>query len=144
MKIFALLICALFAQSALADNTYVICGKTVDIDSFTIQGFELALSSEGSDAYKGPVGKSWNLKLGSEDSDWLAPNKNVIAKTSKTDGKTAVEIIIKNAQTPSGPVGTRYVLSDLYDDEPVLEKYTFGGFAGKVKAGEFRCLTGND
>jgi len=72
----------------------------------------------------------------------LKPTKNITAKSNESTN--SVEITIRQAQGASGPVGISYVLSDMYDDEPVLEKYTMGGFVGRVKVATFACYTGND
>lgn len=143
MKILLPLFALLLAPSAFA-NTYVICGKSVDADTMEATGYELELSSEGEDDYSGPVGKKWNMKLDSQDSEWLAPSEKVIAKNYEQDGDTIIEIKIIQGQSPSGPVGTRYKLIGLYNDEPVLEKFTMGGFAGTIKVGTFQCASGND
>lgn len=131
------------SSSAFA-NTYVKCGKTADFDSYEVTGYELELSSEGADDYSGPVGTNWNMKLGSEDSEWLKPNKKITAKSYEVDGDTVVEITVKMAATPSGAVGTVYKLIGLYNEAPTLEKYTMGGFAGFLKVGTYQCLSGND
>lgn len=125
-------------------NTYVKCGRTADFDSGEVQGYELELSSEGADDYSGPVGQKWNLKLESEDSAWLARNRNIVARSYMSDDDTVVEITIKQAITASGPVGHQYKLVGLYDETPKLFKYTMGGFAGSVLIGTFQCLSGND
>lgn len=125
-------------------NTYVKCGKFHDKKSDKIYGYELELSSESPDDYSGPAGRNWNIKLFKERSEWLDLSPNIVAKNFKRDEKTVVEITMKYGDTPTGPVGLRYVLSDLYADYPTLEKFSFGGFAGTVKLGTYACITGND
>lgn len=145
MKLFTLGLTGLLLSSlAHASNTVAICGETTNADEFSVTGFELMISSEDSDGYKGPVGGSWNMKIGKEESDWLAPNKNIKASMKDVGGKTQVEIVLTQGRGPSGPVGTRYVLADLYGEETTLEKWNFGGFTGKVMVGEFKCLTAAD
>lgn len=143
MKLFALagLLITSFAH---ASNTVVVCGQSTNADEFSVTGFELMISSESGDGYNGPVGGSWNMKIGKEESDWLPENKNVKASMKKVGGRTQVEIVMVQGRGPSGPVGTRYVLADLYGEETTLEKWNFGGFTGKVKVGEFNCLTAAD
>lgn len=126
-------------------NTYVKCGKQADLESAPeVVGYELELSSEGADDYTGAVGGSWNLKLQSEDSEWLAPNPNITAKNYKSGDQMIVEISIQQGRSSSGPIGTKYRLVDLYSDEPTLEKYAMGGFAGTLMLGKFQCFSGND
>jgi hypothetical protein len=144
MKIFALGLTGLLLSTlAHASNTVAICGETTNADEFSVTGFELMISSEDSDGYKGPVGGSWNMKV-KEDGEWLPENKNIKASMKNVDGKTQVEIVMVQGRGPSGPVGTRYVLADLYGEETTLEKWNFGGFTGKVMVGEFKCLTAAD
>ena len=64
-KFIVSLLVAVFASVASA-NTYVKCGKSVNVDTGEVSGYELELSSEGKDDYSGPVGKNWNMKLESE------------------------------------------------------------------------------
>lgn len=142
MKLLVLMSCLVFSVEAFS-YTYVKCGKSVDFENFVVSGYELELSSE-SDDYMGTVGGTWNLKLKSEDSDWLPASRNITAQSSIVDGDTIIQIIIIFDRTPSGPVGLRYKLIGLYDDAPVLEKYTMGGFAGSVKTATFECFSGND
>lgn len=145
MKLFAFGLTGLLLSSlAHASNTAVICGKTTTPDEFTVTGFELMISSEKSDGYNGPVGGTWNLKIGGENAEWQPENKNIKASMKKVDGKIQVEIILVQGRGPSGPVGTRYVLADLYGEETTLEKWNFGGFTGKIKVGQFNCLTSAD
>lgn len=133
-----------FAAPSLAlAHTYVKCGKTADLEEGTVSGYELELSSQGGDDYAGAVGGNWNLKL-AEDGEWLAANPKITAKKTKVGDDTVIEITIKIAQAASGPVGTRYKLTGLYDDQPTLEKFTMGGFAGTQKIGTFQCISGND
>ena len=144
MKSFYLaLVVSFFSPQSFA-NTYVKCAEAIDSETFEVTNYELELSSEGSDDYSGPVGINWNLKLESEESNWLAPNLKIMAKTSTEDGQTIVEITIEVGSSISGPVGTRYVLTGLYDEAPVLEKFTMGGFAGTVKIGTYECFSSND
>lgn len=129
------------SSSAFA-STYVKCGKAIDTETLETQGYELELSSE-SDRYTGHVGGEWNLKL-KESGDWLKPNRNVTAKTTKVDGTTIIEVTIKQAQAASGPVGLRYRLVGLWDEEPVLEKYSMGGFVGTRLLEKFKCVGTSD
>jgi hypothetical protein len=142
VKLFSLFtVCSFFSSWAFA-NTYVICGTAVDPEEQIVTGYELELSSED-DEYSGPVGKTWNLKL-EKNSDWLPFSKRVVAKTSKVANDTIIEIEITQAQSASGIVGTVYKLIGLYNEQPILEKYTMGGFAGSIKIGTFQCLSAND
>ena len=125
-------------------NTYVICGETVDIETSTVKGYELELSSEGADEYKGPVGKLWQMKLEDQSSNWLSANENIVARNYVKGDDHVVEIIISQARSASGFVGTLYKLTGLYDEQPTLEKFTMGGFAGTIRVGHYQCLTGND
>lgn len=124
-------------------STYAICGKKISKDGQNVEGYELELSAE-SDKYAGPVGKNWNLKLGSQKSDWLPANKNIVAKSQKANGDVVVDITIATGRSATGIVGTAYRFIGVYADYPVLEKYTIGGFAGTVKVGTFECVSGND
>lgn len=144
MKLFFALVLSLQTSAAFA-NTYVKCGKEASLDNAPdVVGYELELSSEDSDGYSGPVGGTWNLKLENENSEWLASNPNIRAKTVKSGDQVNVEITITRGRSSSGPVGTKYLLVDLYSDEPTLEKYTMGGFAGPLMLGTFQCFSGND
>ena len=134
----SLLVLYFFSQSVMA-YTYIKCGQETDFDSFSVSGYELELSSE-SDNYSGPVGKEWNLKLGSEDSEWLAVNSNITATQKEDD---SIEITIKKGQSVTGAVGIKYVVKDLWEEEPTVEKYSVGGFAGLRKIATFKCLNGN-
>ena len=126
-------------------NTYVKCGLEASFEKAPdVVGYELELSSEGEDDYSGPVGDKWNMKLGSEDSEWLGNTSQVTARNYLKDGDTIVEITIVIGTSVGGPVGTRYVLTSLYDDEPKLEKFTMGGFAGTILIDTYQCFTGND
>lgn len=142
MKRLFLMGCLAFSIKA-HSYTYVRCGQSVDFENFEVSGYELELSSE-SDDYTGTVGGTWNLKLKSEKSDWLPASRNITAQSSVENGDTIVQIVIIFDRTPSGPVGIRYKLIGLYDDAPVLERYTMGGFSGSVKTARFECYSGND
>lgn len=128
-------------------NSYIVCAQKVDFDEYIetgkVVGFELALSSEDDD-YSGALGTNWNLKLGSDDSEWLVSSKKVKARTLEQEGSIVVNISIENARSASGPVGTQYKLIGLFDDSPVLEKYTMGGFAGSLKVATFECVGSYD
>jgi hypothetical protein len=139
---FVLIASMTFSSMAFA-NTYVKCGESVDLMADTVSGYELEISSEN-DIYSGPVGENWNLKV-DEAGNWLDVNKNITARSFKdADDNTVIEVSIKQGQSVTGPVGIKYKLIGLYDDEPVLEKYTMGGFAGSVKIGTFQCQSAND
>lgn len=144
MKIISFVtLCATILSSSVYANTYVKCGAFVDLEAGKVSGYELEISSEN-DHYSGPVGKNWNLKL-DEQADWLNINSKITARSFKdANDNTVVEIAIKKAQATTGPVGTLYKLIGLYDDEPILEKYTMGGFAGTIKTGTFKCQSAND
>lgn len=145
MKLLFALALGLQLSSTAFANTHVKCGKQADLDNAPdVIGYELELSSEGVDDYSGAVGGSWNLKLHSEDSEWLAPNPAITAKNYKSGDQVIVEITIEQGRSSSGPVGTKYRLVDLYSDEPKLEKYTMGGFAGTLLLGTLQCFSGND
>lgn len=143
-KLLAVL-CAFCASTTAFANTYVKCGKAVNLDIPDVTGYELEISSEN-DRYTGSVGKNWNLKLHSEASDWLdaATNKNVVAKSSKKSGDTIIEITIAVDQAGGRPVGTLYRLIGLYDDQPRLEKYALGPYSAPEKTGTFQCFSAND
>jgi len=138
-KVLAFLSLSVVLSSVSMANTYVKCGQSLNESGDDVIGYELEVSSE-SDIYSGPVGGSWNLKLRSEDSEWLEKNPKVTAREANGD----IEISLKMDQSASGPVGVKYVLKGLYDDYPVLEKYSMGGFAGNIKQGTFKCFSGND
>lgn len=145
MKLFALALSGLLLSTlAQASNTVAVCGKTTNADEFSVTEFELMISSEDSDGYNGAVGGTWNMKVGSDESEWLAKNDKIKASMKKVGDKTQVEIVIVEGRGATGPVGTRYVLADLYGEETTLEKWNFGGFTGKVMVGEFNCLTAAD
>jgi hypothetical protein len=124
-------------------SSYYICGKTVNLDNGTVTGYELEISS-GDDDYSGIVGETWNLKL-QQDADWMAPRSTITAKTTQNgNGEDMVTVTVVHGQSASGMVGTQYKLFGLYDDEPVLEKYTMGGFAGSIKTDTFKCISALD
>jgi len=58
----SLVLASLLLTSPAFASSYVICGKSADLLTQKVAGYELELSSE-SDNYNGPVGKNWNLKL---------------------------------------------------------------------------------
>ncbi len=124
-------------------SSYYICGKTVNPDNGTVTGYELEISS-GDDDYSGVVGENWNLKL-AQDSDWISPRPGITAKTTQnSNGEDMVTVTVVQGQSASGLVGTQYKLNGLFDDEPVLEKYTMGGFAGSIKTDTFKCISSID
>jgi hypothetical protein len=127
------------ASSVAFANTNVKCGQSLNGDVIT--GFELEIASDD-DKYDGPVGEHWDLKLDSEDAEWLSPNQNITAKKYRQGADTIIEITILSGPSAVGPVGTIYKLISLYDEEPVLEKYIMG-FAGQ-KIGTFRCISAVD
>jgi hypothetical protein len=140
-KILCLLILT-SASSAFA-STYSKCGRSVDIDTLETTGYELEISSDN-DVFRGAVGNGWNLKL-DENGDWLPASRNVTAKSYEDkSGQTIVEVSLIQARTASGPVGIKYKLIGLYDDQPTLEKYNIGGFSGPIKTATFQCVSGND
>lgn len=132
-----------FAGSYAMANAYVICGKSVDPDGQKVTGFELELSSE-SDTFKGPVAGTWHMKIGSQSAEWLAPSKKIIASTSNDSGQVDVTVMMTHGRSVTGPVGSKYILKDLYNDQPTLEKYIVGGVVGLLKVGTFECYSGND
>lgn len=144
IRIIVGLVMGILLQTSVFANTYVKCGVKADFESFSVSPYELELSSEGSDEYSGPVGINWNMKLGSEDSEWLAPNTDVVARTSVVAGETIVDITVKYAEAATGPVGIRYKLIGLFNEGPVLEKYSMGGFLGTYKLASFECLSAHD
>lgn len=124
-------------------SSYYICGETVNPDNGTVTGYELEMSSVNDD-YSGVVGENWNLKL-EQDGDWIATRPSITAKTTQNaSGEDVVTVTVVHAQSASGMVGTQYKMSGLYDDQPVLEKYTMGGFAGSVKIGTYNCISAID
>lgn len=141
--IFAVLIGSIVSLAASA-NTHIICGKSIDWDNYAVKGYELELSSEN-DEYQGLVGNRWYLKLGSEDSEWIDSDPNISARTIESeDSDTVVEVIVKQAEAASGPVGYRYRLVNLFDDEPTLEKYSMGGFVGTLLLEKLKCMASYD
>lgn len=134
---------ALLISGTAHAHTYVKCGETVDADNFTVTDYVLELSSEN-DRYSGVVAGNWNLKLNSEDSEWLEKNKRITARKYKDNGDTIVEVRIVRNLSKTRPVGTMYRLIGLYDEQPRLERYTFGGFGGKRLVGTYQCLSAND
>ncbi|MCB0411951.1 MAG: hypothetical protein KDD22_05455 [Bdellovibrionales bacterium] len=137
IKSFAVILVAMFSSYSLA-NISIKCGKTADFENFTVTEFELLISSED-DNFDGPVGGSWNMKIGSEDSEWLDYNPNVTADLVQGPGSKFVEITIK--EDMSGAVGSKYKLFNLYDETPILEKYTMGGFVGSLRVGIYACVS---
>lgn len=131
---------ALFSSSAFAIS-YVKCGDSVNLKKWEVTGYELEVFSQDSD-FSGPAGENWDLRL-DENSPWIGDDKNITAKTLPYGLSTLVEITIVNGKSATGPVGIKYKLIGLYDAQPVLEKYTMGGFAGTVKVKTFQCYRGN-
>lgn len=136
-NIFGLLFLLSQAQAA----TYIECGESVT-DDYDVIGFELAISSERIYGYQGPVGGTWNLKLAA--GQWLAKNEKITANYMEDVFDTDVEIKIVEGNSPSGPVGTRYMVRHFWANAPVLEKYTMGGFVGSVKVGTYECYSSHD
>ncbi len=132
---------ATISMTSVSASTYVKCGRTVNLETEEVTGYELELTSESS--YNGPAGKNWSLKL-DEHAEWMKLNPKIVASQYEELDNTIVEVRITDAMATSGPVGTRYKLIGLYDDEPVLEKYTMGGFAGTVRVGKFKCFSSID
>ena len=128
-------------------NSYIVCAQKADfdeyIDSGKVVGFELALSSED-DNYNGVLGSKRYMKLGSEDSEWLASIDAIVASTHERGEDVVVNIALKHDLSTSGPVGIKYKLIGLFDDTPVLEKYAMGGLAGSVKLATFECIGSYD
>lgn len=126
-----------FFSQALWANSYIVCGSgAYQEDGMEFENPELVLSSEN-DKYTGKVGKNWNMHLG--DGNWIEKG-NITAKTVELpDGTKNVEIEIVQAMGATGPVGQRYILTDLYSDEPSLQKFTIGGFVGLALTGTYGC-----
>lgn len=142
-------------------HMYIECGKNVDVDNGTVEGFHFALSTEEStDSFAGPVGGSWELKLTQEfaksmglalqepradaNLGWVKPTQKVTAKDLSTEESDVVEITLVREQSTTGEAGRMYRVLDLYSDEPTAEEFTFGGIAGYVKTGSFKCYSSND
>lgn len=123
---------AFFSTSSAFASTYAKCGRTADLETFEVTGYELELSSESED-YSGPVGETWNLKLGSESSDWLDSDRTIVARSYEWNLDTIVEVTLRQE-------GTRYKLVGLYDEEPTLEKTVAGSDDIEI----FHCVSGND
>ena len=141
-KILLHLFVATISTSAFG-SSYYICGKAVNPDNGDVTGYELEISS-GDDDYSGVVGESWNLKL-EQGSDWIKPRPGITAKTTQnSDGEDMVTVTVVQGQSASGSVGTQYKLFGFFNDEPVLEKYTMGGFAGSIKINTFKCISSID
>ena len=132
-----------FTASQANAAIWISCGKGKVLDGGIFEKEEAQFSSED-DNFSGSLGGTWEMKLGH--TDWLNPSKKVTAKTTEADGVTTVEInIVTGKANGKTPVGTRYVLTDIYTDEPTLEKFNLsGGFAGNTKTGTFKCVTGID
>lgn len=122
-------------------NTYVKCGKTADPETLTVSGYEIEISSEGNDDYSGPVEGKWNLKVGSESSDWMKEDPKVTAKNYKMNNDVIIEIRMESMFPNQG---TTYKLVGLYSATPTLEKYTYGEAAGIQKINSFKCVSAND
>jgi hypothetical protein len=132
----------LFANTSHA-SIYISCGTGEPNEEMSYgENQELQISS-ADDVFEGPVGGTWELKLGANE-DWMQPTPSVTAVLTGVEGARGVEVTIQSANTPSGPVGIRYILNDIYSDTPSLEKYTYGGFTGAMKIGEYNCVSAID
>lgn len=122
-------------------NSVMICGTEPNYEKFEVKDFQLMISSEN-DQYTGAVGENWNLKLGSEESEWEEPNKNITATMTKAGDVTIVDIQMIIGKSSTGPVGERFVISDIYGyfGDPILEKYNIGGVTGPIKTGTYTCI----
>ena len=130
------------SSSAFA-SSYVSCGQGEPDDEILFGSAQEIQISSGDDAYAGPVGGTWELKLKTKE-DWMAANKAVTASTTR-DSQNRVVVTISMVQAQGlGPVGVKYVLTDLYADYPTLEKFAIGGFAGGSKVGQYSCASAND
>jgi hypothetical protein len=119
--------------------TYIVCGDEPVQQDATFKKIAVEISSENDD-FNGKTGGSWFLSYGGF--NWIEKG-NITAKQSKKNGVTSVEVkvIDDNAQ---GGVGTRYVFTDIYADEPQVEKFALGGFAGGTSLGKWSCFSALD
>ena len=139
--VFALVGSLAVAAPAFA-TSFVHCGTSIDDDG-NVAGFELAVSSDV-DEYSGPVGGTWNLKIGSENADWLPEDANVVAGETRAGGRINLEILISGPRSSASPLDTRYVIRDFYSETPRLTKYAEGGPNGDVVLGRYACVSAHD
>ena len=139
----ALLTFTLFSVGAHA-STYTICGDKIDMENMKAEGYVLEVSSEDDD-FNGVSGGTWALKLQpGPNGKWIEKNPNITAKSQRVKGKTNVEISVVIGRSPTGPVGNTYLIKNIYNENPTLEKYTMGGFAGKVLEKTVQCESAVD
>ncbi len=127
----------IFMTSSAQAYSYIKCGDSVDFENSIVEGYELEIYSTN-DNYHGPVGQNWNLKLNNENSEWLDYTEHVFGR-QLTYNRVEIYIIIANS--PTGVVGTKYKLFELFSKRPILEKYTMGGFVGTMKIATFNCIS---
>ena len=131
--------------------SYVECGTEIiehENDYPTVNEVLLAISSEDED-YSGAVGGTWELKLAKDRrfaknrGGWIKANKNITAEEVEIDGRTVVVVTIKIDEAASGPVGEQYEIHGIYSETGRADKFTMGGFAGKVKVKSLVCVASN-
>lgn len=139
----AVLVFSAFTSAPAFALAYVKCGQTANLEDGEVTGYEIELSSE-SDNFTGPAGGTWNLKL-KEDAEWLANvDQNDVAQTKETKSRTQINIRISPESALAQGSGVVYKLSDLYDEEPTLEKFKITNANKLLSLGQFQCFTAND
>ena len=142
MKIVSFLTVAIFSFGAHAFN--LICGDKINLKNMTAASYVLEISSEDGE-FDGPSGGTWSIKFQQgQDAPWIKDNPNVTAKAIEANNKTNVEVTVVTGNSPSGPVGNIYLIKNIFNRNSSLEKYTLGGFAGKVLERKAKCVSLED
>jgi hypothetical protein len=133
-----------FAASGAHASIYTICGENINMEKMTADNYVLEVSSQDDD-FNGVSGGTWSLKLEpGEKGGWIENNPNITAKSKRVKGQTNVEISVVIGRSPTGPVGSTYVIKNIYGENPTLEKYTMGGFAGRILEKAVKCESAVD
>jgi hypothetical protein len=139
----ATLTLAMILPYAANASVFVTCGEgKFDEKAAEFPKPVVAISS-GDDAFRGPVGGTWEMKFGKGDA-WIAKNKNITAKTRRNEVQGTVVTITVVKDQGLSPVGYTLEFSDIYSETPKMEKFELGGFAGGMKTQTLDCVSMND
>ena len=140
MKLTALLVGFAVAAPVLAHASIEInCGQNYNDDKGDYKKKVIQVSSED-DNFSGPAGKNWSLWKGKRRSESKGSKYTAVLSADHA----TLTITAVTAQTPSGPVGTKYIISKPYEDAPTLSVTNLGGVTGPIQTGSFDCMGSQD